>query len=516
MSRAIRAIVWEILWKNRWVFPVLSALWVYGALMAYVHKAPPDAWWAEHPFGNALMAFLASLPLLYSPFTLMEGHGSWRMNSMTTRWSLRPIPAWVLAAVPLLLGGALLVAFMSAWRPIFREIAPRFDQLYVLAVMLASLAAMQAWAWTTARRPGQFWLGAALLFPAAFALQLVRRMPETTWSDLRPQMFLGLGLVGASLSALTFCLARASRYGAWPGQLLWPWQSYSTAPSGVRVPSVSSPLGALVWSDILPGLRVAALGWLLLACVVTAVNLLLLCLDPRSGGLTPGLALFAAVDVLPRWGMIYLGGYGMFLACQFGTGFHTRLDPFKATRPLTSQTLASCRLVGLALAWAIVWVPLLLVWWRYDTGLPAYTPRFTAMLAYVIAVSTSVAVGALPIHLLGRVEGLTLLLLTSFPCWGAVWLVPRRSARGQVHLRRRLPGVWPALGSDQLEIRHPASGRLGGAGELPDLAHAHLANGWLLGSLGDRAAGAIGSAVGLPAGHSVEQKPLRLSHGTMV
>jgi hypothetical protein len=342
---------------------------------------------------------------------------------MTTRWCLRPIPVWVLVAVPLLLGSSLLVAFMTAWRPIFKEVAPRFDHLYVLAVMLISLMMMQALAWTTARRPGQFWLGVGLLFPVAFILQFIRRMPETNWFELRPRMLGGLGLAGVALIALTFCVARVSRYGAWPGQFQWPWQSRSAGAGGARARSFSSPIGALVWSDILPGLRVAAVGWLLLACLLTGVNLLQMYLSHHSPRATPNLALFAAVDVLPRWGMIYLGAYGMFLTCQFGTGFHTRLDTFKATRPLTSQTLASCRLIGLLLACAIVWVPLLLLWWRYDTGLPVYTPRLTAMLAYVIAVSTSVAVGALPIHLLGRVEGLTLLLLTSFPCWGAVWLM---------------------------------------------------------------------------------------------
>jgi len=55
--------------------------------------------------------------------------------------------------------------------------------------------------------------------------------------------------------------------------------------------------------------------------------------------------------------------------------------------------------------------------------MPAQSARLTAMLAYVIAISTSVAVGAMPIHLLGRVEGFTLVLLASLPCWGAIWLI---------------------------------------------------------------------------------------------
>jgi hypothetical protein len=228
--------------------------------------------------------------------------------------------------------------------------------------------------------------------------------------------------VSAALILLTFQVARSSRYGAWPGQFQWPWLSQAVRASRTRARSFHSPVHALFWSDILPGLRVFALGWLLLACFLTGVNLFLLWMGHRyMGGATPGLALFAAVDVLPRWGMIYLAGYGMFLACQLGTGFHTRLDTFKATRPVTTETLTTCRLIGLALAGAIVWVPLLLLWWRYDTGMPAYTARLTAMLAYVIAISASVAVGALPIQLLGRVEGLTLMLLTSLPCWAATW-----------------------------------------------------------------------------------------------
>jgi len=133
--------------------------------------------------------------------------------------------------------------------------------------------------------------------------------------------------------------------------------------------------------------------------------------------------LFVATDVLPRWGMIYLAAYGMFLGTQFGTGFHTRLDTFQATRPLTTQTLTVCRLAGLVAGWAMVWLPLLFLWWLYDPGMPAYTPQFNAMLAYVVAMSANIAVGALPIHLLGRVEGFTPLLIASLPCWGAAWLL---------------------------------------------------------------------------------------------
>jgi len=423
MSRTIRAIVWEILWKNRWAFPLLFVLWAYGLLMAYVHKAPPDVWWAGNPFLTALLAFFVSLLLVFAPFTLMEGHGGWRMNSMTTRWCLRPVHTWILVTAPLLLASAVLAAFMAAWRPIFKEIAPKFDHLYVLTVMLTGMAAMQALAWTTARRPGQFWCGVALLFPVLFVVQLIRRMPDEDWFDLRSKMFYLLGLVSAGLIALAFVVARSSRYGAWPGQFQWPWLIQTVRTGHAKARSFRSPVHALFWSEVLPGLRVFAIGWLVLACVLSSVNLFLLWMGYRYMGVAPGMALFAALDVLPRWGMIYLAGYGMFVACQFGTGFHTRLDTFKATRPLTSQTLATCRLIGLALAGAIVWVPLLLLWWRYDTGMPAYTARLTAMLAYVIAISASVAVGALPIQLLGRVEGLTLMLLTSLPCWGAVWLL---------------------------------------------------------------------------------------------
>jgi hypothetical protein len=75
MSRAICAIVWEVVWKNRWVFPALLLLWAIGGLMAYVHDAPPDVWWAGNPFWSALLAFFTSLLLIFSPFTLMEGHG---------------------------------------------------------------------------------------------------------------------------------------------------------------------------------------------------------------------------------------------------------------------------------------------------------------------------------------------------------------------------------------------------------------------------------------------------------
>jgi len=426
MSRAIRAIIWEVLWKNRWAFPVLLLLWGIGGLMAHVHKSPPDAWWAGNPFYSAQLAFFCSVVMVFAPFTLMEGHGSWRMNSMTTRWCLRPLPTWLLVAVPLLLGGSVLALFMVAWRPIFKEIAPMFDHLYVLVVMLTAMAAMQCLAWTTARRPGQFWVGVALLFPVFWGLQFIRRMgiaSESDWLDLRPMLLGGFGAACVALIALTSQVARASRCGAWPGQFQWPWHRPLARAGRVKSWCFSSPTRALLWSDILPRLRAFGLGWLLLACLLTGVNLFLLCLGDPFIRVSPGWVLFVATDVLPRWGMIYLAGYGMFLGSQFGTGFHTRLDTFQATRPLTTETLTVCRLVGLVAGCAMVWLPLLFLWWLYDPGMPAYAPQLNAMLAYVVAMSANVVVGALPIHLLGRAEGFTPLLVTSLPCWGAAWLL---------------------------------------------------------------------------------------------
>lgn len=58
MSRAICAIVWEVLWKNQWAFPVLLLLWGVGGLMAHVHKSPPDAWWTGNPVYSALLAYV--------------------------------------------------------------------------------------------------------------------------------------------------------------------------------------------------------------------------------------------------------------------------------------------------------------------------------------------------------------------------------------------------------------------------------------------------------------------------
>jgi hypothetical protein len=146
MKTAIRALCWELIWKNRVVFPALALLLAFGAASSVMcAHAAPDVWWASYVRGSVLVAFFASVLLGYALFTLMESHAGWRMNSMTTRWFVLPLRTSLLVVAPMALAFGFTVLLFSAWTPWLKRIVGDLDMTYMLLVFLAGIAAMQLW-----------------------------------------------------------------------------------------------------------------------------------------------------------------------------------------------------------------------------------------------------------------------------------------------------------------------------------------------------------------------------------
>src|SRR5262249_4431456 len=90
-QKVLGALLWELVWKNQ-IF--MSVLLVFDALcggfVLAVDNAPPYFWLSSYARGSGCILFLSSILLAFAPFTLMDNHGSWRMNSITSRWSVLP------------------------------------------------------------------------------------------------------------------------------------------------------------------------------------------------------------------------------------------------------------------------------------------------------------------------------------------------------------------------------------------------------------------------------------------
>jgi hypothetical protein len=151
----------------------------------------------------------------FMPFTLMESHGSWRMNSMVTRWFSLPVRTIGLVLVPMAVAGSFLSLLICAWTPLLRMHLRAFDPAYSLVVVVAGVVAVQALAWIVPRRPAQFWPLAGFLFLAALIVAL---LPQGSphWDARLPRMSLAAASLLPVLAAVALCAARRNRCGDWP------------------------------------------------------------------------------------------------------------------------------------------------------------------------------------------------------------------------------------------------------------------------------------------------------------
>ena len=431
MKTAIRALCWELIWKNRVVFPALALLLAFGAVSSVLClRAAPDVWWASYVRGSILVAFFASVLLGYALFTLMESNEGWRMNSMTTRWFVLPLRTSLLVVAPMVLAFGFTVLLFSAWTPWLKRIVNDLDMTYMLLVFLAGIAAMQALAWTVPRRPGQFWFLASLIF---VVLLYVAIMPQDArgWDLRRMTWIKAISIVGLLLAVFALYAARRNRRGDWPGEIPLAWLGGLIFWRGVRRRDFASPFTALFWSDTKPLVRAFTLSWLFLALIL--VGWVYLMIQLRNGNIPFGFRIvsFIMLDIMPFLGVLWLAGYGLFAGCEPSTGFRTRLSSFRATHPITAGNLAGMRITALILGWCLVWLPLLGLTPFYDGELkgipdpssPEMLLRLRAALAWKMALSAHVMVGALPLMLRGRLEGFPVVLLAGLSSWAWTWIL---------------------------------------------------------------------------------------------
>jgi hypothetical protein len=431
MKTAMGSLLWEVVWKNRVIYPALLVLVAFGAVSSFlISGAQPQDGWANQLRGAVFCAFLASLLLGYAPFTLMESSAGWRMNSMTTRWFIRPMRTGSLVLIPLVLACSFISLLMGAWAPWLLRIARELDLFYLALVSVWGVVALQALAWTIPRKPSQYWVLAALVFLMVLFL-MVGPQDQPRWEARRGWWFKVLASSTLVLIAYSFYAAGRNRRGDWTGEIPsvrnWFWYGGSTG----RSVSFRSPTAALFWSDARPLLR--AFGWSWTGMVLLLAGWMWFSLAMRHANLRWDWRLisFAALDLLPPLLVMWMAGCGLYAGAEPNAGFATQLSPFRGTQPVTAGHLAGVRIAPLFIAWLLAWLPLLALtpWYNGDLkGIPDQTAQellrnMRLALAWKIAISAQVGVGALPFFLAGRLQGFPNLLVVALLSWAWTWVL---------------------------------------------------------------------------------------------
>lgn len=443
MNAPIRALIWEQFWKNRVVFPALGLLLALGAALTYAQT--PDVWWATHARRGTVTAFCISLLLGFAPFTLLESSQGWRMNSMITRWFVLPVRTSLLVLAPFLTACLLLAGLIWAWSPILHRLASGFDSTYFLVALLSGAAATQALAWIVPRRPTQFWPLAAIIFVVALLFAIA---PQDTapaqWTARRAEMLCVVALPIPCFAAVAFYAARRNRCGDWPGELRLAWIWLLLLGKRQFPRQTKSPAAALFWSDTWPVARAFALSWVALALVVIGSQYVQLLMHRPGFVFDFKFFSMVALQVLPLLGVLWLAATGLFLGGEPGAGFSTQLTSFRASLPMGSGALAAQRISTALLVWMAVWVPLLVLSFWFDpelsgAGSEEATRKMLQVLAYLLAVSAHVLIGALPLFLWGRLEGFPNMLLCAIVTWAGAWMVA-----GMIWMDSATHGKWAA------------------------------------------------------------------------
>lgn len=419
-------LLWELVWKHRVILPALGMFLGMGAAFAWAVAAHGSAnpWWLGYVRGTTLVMFLASLLLSYAPFTLMETYSGWRMNTTITRWFTLPVRTPMLVLLPFAAAAAGLAAVFLLWAPLLdRVMGPGLDRSYFLATLWLGTALLQAVAWTLPRRPAQFWAVAGLVMPTILLLALIPQDQPGSWRQAAIPWFLGLVV---ALGGFAWFAASRNRCGDWPGHLpLEVAGDWLRGSRDWRRPYRSAS-AALRASDAFPALRFLTVSWLLLAALVVGWALLMHSHRSRGGPTQFEIIVYAAVQLLPFLGLLWLAGWGLTLGNQPGSGFRTALTHFRATLPVNVTKLAIARMVGLGCGWLLVWLPLLLLGrfylphvrgvWDADGVVAVQT-----LLAWRMAIGANLVVGALPVLLRGRLEGFPNVLLAGMCAWAGTW-----------------------------------------------------------------------------------------------
>jgi hypothetical protein len=427
MKAAINAVIWDVFWKNRVVFPVLGLLLAVAAGLGFaIRQAAEGASWPENAKGVVVFCFLLSVLLSFAPFMLVENSGGWRMNSTITRWFALPVKTVLLAYLPVLAGAIFLGVMMTLWQLILSLSLPGLDAVYFCAVMIVGHMAINALAWTVPRKPVQYWIGVGLLVPVLLILGFA---PQDQNAQFRRGMLIPLSYVAVILLAYTWVAATKTRCGAWSGELPAIFDRFRTGQARKGRRPYRWATTALFRMEGVPPLKTLVLSWgALVAALYFYISFMTIESNPYlafSWRILP----LAGMGVLPVLGVLWMAGWGLLLAGEPAAPFRSRFSSHKATLPVTSGLLAGQKVTVLFIGWCFVWLPLVVASFFYTPEILGIETENVKMvqqhLVGYITVGAFVVTGALPLLLLGRLEGFPNVLLASIGTWAVAWLLKR-------------------------------------------------------------------------------------------
>jgi len=198
---------------------------------------------------------------------------------------------------------------------------------------------------------------------------------------------------------------------------------------------------------------------------------------------------------------------GMVVAGESLGVLKTGFTSFRATLPVNAGGLLAPRLLAMALAFLTVWVPIVVLLAVSLPEMPPGYPRLPDMLPMLVwfaIVSAHVMIGALPLLLTGRLEGLPTLLVPTLLAWMGTWqLADYLGGEGQ-----NAPALWVVVALLTVKLLVAVTGMVlavrGGhlrlrSAAVATLVWALLALGviWTVGSYGNHAR-ALASVTLLP------------------
>lgn len=391
MVLMIRALLWEVLYKNRLGLTIglIIVPLVWLLLETYLEKAIGDFL----PIGKVSFAImLLSVLFLYTTFSYVDTNSKEKANEGFPTHILRlPLPTWVLSVVPILLGTVVVASFILMWINVFSD----FELSWLMQFTICSVAGAFI-SWSQAINWGlntpmiqKVVLLLSVIAGLVFSVLAIFDIDES--SSAYSKLYGSLGLILLLLSGYFFCfitLLRTRRSDNFQFRLELSFLNrLRLFPNNTKLANFSNGLSAQYWYE-----------WKSLAYVI-----------PLTIGLISIVEIVASMFGAER--KIILMGVMMmttvflmsahFMACNKLGSEKFNILPHCATRPLSDFDLAISKLNMLALGVVIAYlffisVPVLSI---YIIGLPETTASSNAIENISLAKMISTLILALIVFL---------------------------------------------------------------------------------------------------------------------
>jgi hypothetical protein len=377
-----------------------------------------------------LMGF--SVLVVFAIFGCAEPHRARGFTGIPARKFTLPVRTGLLVFVPIALGCLTMLLFYFAWaRLVLPPLLPdqiKMPDVYFALLLCAGLVVFQACVWGLASFPRTrlccitvLVLGLSPLVALPFEFQ--RRADQrdlVEWLALQPKLIVMLACAWVFGLAAACVGVRRERHGEGTGWKELPTLKLFIDWSRPRPLEFRSALHAQFWIEFRRNGRVALLLWTVLMCAVLANGYL-----ASVSWWSPYSHVDAIAVCVVLGGLAWMATAGLNLA-RDGISKKPELSSFTATRPISTGTLLTAKLLAGAAVWIVAAVLLAaslsaLPGTNILRSLPmrSLPVLWSLPVVLLLAISLHLFVGILPLCLSGRIPGFPWSLLPWLVVYGA-------------------------------------------------------------------------------------------------